>query len=575
MPFWGGTGLLSEQAFGQQYRQNKQTPVSSELTADHVRKFILPGRIVLACVVMVGIHYLKTIVQGTSQVPNGSTWPSTEQRQHPAGNVDTCIHVMSGDRLIVSSLDQGALLHEVQISWATESSPSSRIRGPGSELPSIDVVTINGGITRRAAAQDLTIRAESHQVAAMERLAAAPNEPPTRIPKTQTPLLSRCFRLPRFTTLSDPDLRSAAAAQQFIDNIVVCRQRAASDRVSLYASDVELSVASIQELLETAQKLSTWNLIHGPCGIADVDGDNRLSIVVCVLSDGKTNTENPLLGCVRANDFLEDDSLGGDIIYLDYRLLGTPALTAVLTHEIAHAAVFSRIRFWRDKGHVACLLPAWLNESIAHSCEFRRCPQSTNLSDRISTYLSNTGRWPLMPNQQGFNAVSARGPVRAAGLFYMEFLRQSQTLDALIDAELRDGTQQPEAADAEFAELFRDWTVWMSERQQTGEVPLEIRPLPESESKRRVTIRGTAATWWQADRAGVVKVSTHARCKLQLTVVRSPTVDAVVINPGCLMPCLGKTPAELLGLSCNGTGSSEGASPLDRIRQIPFSRSLN
>ena len=532
MPFWGGTGLLSEQAFGQQHRQNRQTPFGSEPAADHVRKFNLPGRIVLACVLLVGIHYLKTIVPGTSQFSSVSTWPSTEQRQSPAGNVDTCIHVLSGDCLIVSSLDQGARLHEVQISWAAEPSLSSGTRGPGLELPSISVVTINGGIIRRTAAEDLTIHAKSHQVAAIERLAAVSNQRTTRIAKIQTPLLSRCFRLPRFTTLSEPDLRSAAAAPQFIDNIAVCRQRAVSDRVSLYASDVELSVESIQELLETVQKLLTWNLIHGPCGIADVDGDNCLSIVVCALSDGKMNTENPLLGCVRANDFLEDDSLGGDIIYLDYRLPGTPALTAVLTHEIAHAAVFSRIRFWRDKGHVACFLPAWLNESIAHSCEFRRCPQSTNLSDRISNYLSNTGRWPLMPNQQGFNAVSARGPVRAAGLFYIEFLRQFQTLETLIDAELRDCAQQPEAAAAEFAESFRDWTVWMSERQQTGEVRLKIRPLPKSESKRRVTIRGTAATWWQADRTGVVKVSTHDRCKLQLTVVRPTTVDAVVTSSG-------------------------------------------
>ena len=154
------------------------------------------------------------------------------------------------------------------------------------------------------------------------------------------------------------------------------RQRAASDRVSLYASDVELSAESIQELLETVQKLLTWNLIHGPCGIADVDGDSCLTIAVCALSDDNTNTENPLLGCVRASDFLEDDSLGGDIIYLDYRLPGTPALTAVLTHEIAHAAVFSRIRFWRDKGHVACLLPAWLNESIAHPANFGVVPKA-------------------------------------------------------------------------------------------------------------------------------------------------------------------------------------------------------
>jgi hypothetical protein len=520
-------GLLSEQASRRQY---KQTPSGSDVTADQGQKVNLPGRIVLACVVTVGIHYLTTIVQGTPQVPDGGRWPTAEHRQPADGNVDTCIHVNSGDRLIISSLDQGAQLHEIQISWAAEPSPSPGTRGPGSKPPSIDVATINGGITRRAAAQDLNLRAEAHQVAVVERLAAAPNEPTIKSQITQTPLPSRPFRLPRFTTIADPDLQSVVAAQQCIDNIAVCRQRAASDRVSLYASDVELSIASIQELLEAAQTLSTWNVIHGPCEIADVDGDSRLSIVVCELSDGKTNAETRLLGCVRANDFLEDDSLGGDIIYLDYRLLDTPALTAVLTHEIAHAAVFSRIRFWRDKGHVARLLPSWLNESIAHSCEFRRCPNSTNLADRISAYLSSTGRWPLMPNQRGFNVVSARGPVRAAGLFYIEFLRQSQTLDALIDAEVRDGTQQPEAADAVFAESFRDWTVWMSERQQNGEVPLEIRSLPEKESERRFTIRGTAATWWQADRAGAVKVSTHARCKLQLTVVSPPTVDAVVTN---------------------------------------------
>jgi len=330
--------------------------------------------------------------------------------------------------------------------------------------------------------------------------------------------------------MAEPDLRSASVVQQCTDHITVCRQRAASDGVNLYVSNVELSAASNQELLEAAQNLLTWNRINGPGEISDVDGDRRLSIVICELSDGKTNSDVPLLGCVRANDFLEDDSLGGDIIYLDYRLPGTAALTAVLTHEMAHAAVFSRIRFWRDKGHVACLLPAWLNEAIAHSCELRRCPQSPNLADRISAYLSNTGHWPLMPSQRGFNAVSARGPVRAAGLFYIEFLRQSQALDALIDAEVVNGMHRPQTVDTVFADAFRGWTVWMSNQHQSGKLPLRIQSLPESDSTQIVGIRGTAATWWQVERAGVMKVSTHARCKLQLTVVRPPAVDAVETN---------------------------------------------
>ena len=168
-----------------------------------------------------GIHSLKTSGFGTSQVSSVSAWPSIEHYQPPVGYVDTCIHVMPGDRLIVSSLDQGARLHEVQISWAAQPSPSSETGGRGLELSSIGVVTTNGRIARRPAAEDLAIRGKSHKAAAIQRMATAAHEPNTSSAKTQTPLLSRCFRLPRFTTLSEPDMRSAAAAPHFIDNVVI------------------------------------------------------------------------------------------------------------------------------------------------------------------------------------------------------------------------------------------------------------------------------------------------------------------------------------------------------------------
>jgi len=542
--FGGELGLLTEQTSGQEY---KQAPSRLDRTAAQPRNSNVFVRVVLACLAVAGIHYLTTVVQGTPRVFTVDRGPSPAQFQPDDDQVNTRIHMGSDDRLIVSSLDQGAQLHEVCISWSAECSLMPELLGSISEQSSIHVVTLEAAMARRTAVQQSDVCTEFVPLAATEHVTADGDEPVDGISNVESLRASRPFRLPRFTTRGDSGLQSAAATQQCIDRVMVCQQRAASAGVSVYASDVELSIASIQELLETTKQLSIWNRIHGPCEIVDIDGDRRLSIVVCELSDGKSNSDVPLFGCVRAIDFLEDDCLGGDIIYLDYRLLGTPALTAVLTHEMAHAAVFSRIRFWRNKGHVGCLLPAWLNESIAHSCEFRRCPTSSNLADRISAYLSDTGRWPLMPSQRGFNTVSARGPVRAAGLFYVEFLRQLQTLDVLIDAEVRNERLHTQAVDAVFAEAFRGWTVWMSDQEQSGKLPLVVRALPEAESAKSVAIRGTAATWWQADCSGVVEISTHDRCKLQLTVVRAPAVDVAVQtaqrqlrSPGSISqsPCL-------------------------------------
>jgi hypothetical protein len=61
----------------------------------------------------------------------------------------------------------------------------------------------------------------------------------------------------------------------------------------------------------------------------------------------------------------------------------------------------------------------------------------------------------------------------------------------------------------------------MSDQQQADQFPLTIRDLPHASTINRVTIRGTAATWWQSRHPGNFTVSADTECALQMTIVKA------------------------------------------------------
>ena len=415
-----------------------------------------------------------------------------------------------GDRLIISSLDQKTRLHEVVVSRQTpEYQTRDDIVGPfGSGVDFARVPSSRRDLVRPCD-QDSGIGTCSGTriMCVADRLPAVQRAQVFEVPRSE-----RRFLLPRFTVKS-------STSSDYSERIVVCQETAATDTVRLYTAELTLPARISTRLLGMFEETVIPAVMEQVGTLADVDRDNHLSVVVCELSDGLIHTENPLWGCVRAADFLSTGPFCGDIIYLDRRLLHSDALPAVIMHELTHAAVFSVEHRLQCEGRQVYRLSGWLNEAIAHSCEYRVYPTSPNLADRISGYVCQSGFWPLIFPPSSVSAVSSRGPMRAAGLFYVEFIRQTETLPEFIERELlMAGSRPKQKADA-FAELFRQWTVWMSERQQYGEIPLNIGELPREERANEFVVRGTAATWWEARHAGEFMIQAGRDSALQVTVI--------------------------------------------------------
>lgn len=431
----------------------------------------------------------------------------------------TCshIHVLAGDRLVVASLDKHARLHEVQIQCIDEmlsDNPSTLELHKCVDISTAYCRSVSGRTRDNGPPDQSAVNGINNIVPG--GFAVSELQPPDTF---ATP--PRSFRLPHF--IEDQSLApgSGPHRQHCVDQFVQCHTAAESPGVRVYvADDVFVPAPITGRLAAVVQRRLDDSAGTFPAAIADLDRDEHLSIVIGELSSGKRSSEPPLLGCVRAEDFLEDSPLGGDIIYLDYRLVYRPDLLDVLVHEMAHAAVFCRIRTLRDNGIPVCDIPSWLNEAIAHSCEYQRRPGSPNLSMRISRYLTDSGRWPLIPPRQNSRGISARGPVRAAGLFFVESQLADQSLQELVDRILFQQDQSANSTDESFAQLFREWTIWMSRQQSLGRLPLKIRRLPGDGTTAPLTVRGTAATWWAAPSTGLYSISAPENSELQITVIR-------------------------------------------------------
>lgn len=480
--------------------------------------------VALICVTLAGI-----VLSGRYQmVPHDATrrfatYSASGRLQQPITHqtagprlVHVSVPVDVGDRLIVSSLDETVRLHEIRI--------SQTVRPPGSRgnlmcdcPPGVDLCrTQSCGLI----CNDCSRPNDDVRVQAVENTDIGSHRASDYGERSLISHLTRSerpFRLPWLSAYQE----DRSTTTHYSDRIAICRQVAGSNPVRVYTAGLELSARRIEHLITIIQDVILPSVTDQLGPIADIDGDGCLSVVLCELSDNQNDTESPVLGCVYAPDFFLEGPLHGDIIYLDYRLLASAALPAVVLHELTHAAVFSHLRKLRLDGYDINRLPVWLNEAIAHSCEYQMYPESPNLADRISAYLRQPGQWPLMLAATPGRKFSGRGPMRAAGMFYVEFLRQAVTLRQLIDRELLVIDPDKTQSRATFAESFRRWTVWMSDRQQAGQLPLRIRSLPCGSRADQISVRGTAATWWHCKDPGIFTITTGCQCALQVTIVKA------------------------------------------------------
>lgn len=223
--------------------------------------------------------------------------------------------------------------------------------------------------------------------------------------------------------------------------------------------------------------------------ISDIDHSEKLTIVLAALDSQERLHEFPVRGCVRPTDLLSPANPGaGDIVYLDPRpeldaLSGQDAietardkeiggekpdaeLVALLAHEVAHAAVYSRILEHRLRKHStlsdACedQLPAWLNEAIAHSVERELVPESRNFARRLSHFRSATESCPVFsPADVIPFAQRRRGPRAAATLFLQSISPESQGLRSLTEIDKPLLMRIERLAGQPFCDAFRNFCI--------------------------------------------------------------------------------------------------------------------
>ncbi len=201
--------------------------------------------------------------------------------------------------------------------------------------------------------------------------------------------------------------------------------------------------------------------------IKDVDGDGKLSICLTTRLAELPRNGSPVEGLTQSHDFQRElprpFSNQADVLFLSRDLQPSPQAAAVLAHEAAHLAVFSR-RYELDPNGFS---PEddWLNEGLAHFAEVQCTGSRTNLADRIAAFEGNSATSPLVvvdAQRQGFwRDPGSRGAAWSflnwlAEIHGPELMTRFATHPEVGCRKIEAVLQQP------FSEIFRHWSVAMS-----------------------------------------------------------------------------------------------------------------
>ena len=316
-------------------------------------------------------------------------------------------------------------------------------------------------------------------------------------PSTAEPDQDRLARHRRFWV---PVRRSATRT----DTLPVQARLAFHSRlISLYVDQATPDASGANERLrfpELATLLETQVLptVHDCLGpIADVDGDGRLAVLLTPLLEEWQAGTTPLRAFVRAADF--DPALAApgsnhaDVIYLNRQQLAAGGLPAILLHEAAHLACFTR----RTAAGLPPATVEWFDEGLAHAVELRVLGRSTNLADRLDRLLTSPHRSPLLAGEwptRGRDTWRDPGSRGAMALFF-HWLTQANpdALRQLVDSQLAPQAACAHLGGAPFPELFARFSATL----QRGELTDGVRPAGEAwsvaQGPARLTLRGSTS----------------------------------------------------------------------------------
>ena len=282
----------------------------------------------------------------------------------------------------------------------------------------------------------------------------------------------------------------------------------------------------------------------------DIDGDGKLAVLLTPWLGRLQGGETALWGFVRGSDFRHDMqapfSNQADVIYLNTALTPGSMLRTVLAHEYTHAVSFS-LRLHPAPGRPE--LPDeedWLTEGFAHVAETLHDSGWANLDYRVSRFLDEPQRYPLVIPDY-FRA----GLWREHGCRGATFLFLRWCTDQFGTPLLRDMAQQPalgihnleEATGESFADLYRLWTLALAEPSRKafpsvdlygslGQWPLAgPRHLAwrsgSGSNWQEVKLRGTSTAFFDLQRTGTssrqrFEIRASQGTRLQVTLVRRP-----------------------------------------------------
>lgn len=192
--------------------------------------------------------------------------------------------------------------------------------------------------------------------------------------------------------------------------------------------------------------------------VEDVDSDGRLTVLMTDRLASFPAGPTPLRGFVRSCDLLPTDndpsSNYADLIYLNSKELADQGLTALLVHEVAHLATFSRRR---ERGQ-PLQNTEWIDEGIAHAMEVMVTNDWSNLDTRIRAFRKNSNSTSLLSDR---NPHNWRDPAsRGAMALFFHHLVQTRSPSILFQIATSPGsgtTACEHACDLPFAQLYREW----------------------------------------------------------------------------------------------------------------------
>lgn len=229
--------------------------------------------------------------------------------------------------------------------------------------------------------------------------------------------------------------------------------------------------------------------------IRDLDGDGTMAVVLTSQLGQASGVYSGVDGLTRESDFRPEVPRpvgnGADVVFLNSRLTPGERLRAVLAHELAHAAIFSR-RISRDEGSTEQRVSEddWLNEALAHWIEVRASGSYANLGHRLARFVEQPESSPLVVRDYSRPGFWRHHGCRGAAYSFLDWCVNQfgeELVGRLIDSS-DTGTENIEAATGRsFAELFRGWTVSRGERLVREEASLPFAPHAPHVSEDAVT----------------------------------------------------------------------------------------